>query len=204
MICNAMREKKRVTEDQWQGFQISCFPIWTNIFTIVTCLEAWNGKLAIHRNNPPPCVRRLERNNAWGHAKEEMIRTNLQTSRKPSYYLHKFKIATNKHPDWAEIGESACKVIENQLLVEEKSKLKDEVQELKSTISAPNHEIEALKNEINVTKNSNGLCQAKQNDKIKQVRETWETSLENKQKYASSRSSSDTDSNYPTSNCDSS
>ena len=40
----------------------------------------------------------------------------------------------NKHPDWAEIGESACKVIENQLLVEEKSKLKDEVQELKSTI----------------------------------------------------------------------
>jgi len=82
------------------------------------------------------------------------------------------RIATNKHPDWAEIGESACKVIENQLLVEEKSKLKDEVQELKSTISAPNHEIEALKNEINVTKNSNGLCQAKQNDKIKQVRET--------------------------------
>ena len=62
------------------------------------------------------------------------------------------RIATNKHPDWAEIGESACKVIENQLLVEEKSKLKDQVQELKSTISAPNHEIEALKNEINVTK----------------------------------------------------
>ena len=58
--------------------------------------------------------------------------------------------------------------------MEEKSKLKDEVQELKSTISAPNvnHEIEALKNEINVTKNSNRLCQAKQNDKIKQVRET--------------------------------
>ena len=49
-ICNTMREKKPVTEDQWQGFQISCFPIWTNIFTIVTCLEAWNGKLAIHRN----------------------------------------------------------------------------------------------------------------------------------------------------------
>ena len=81
------------------------------------------------------------------------------------------RIATNKHPDWAEIGESACKVIENQL-VEEKIKLKDEVQELKSTISAPNHEIEALKNEINVTKNSNMLCQAKQNDNIKQVRET--------------------------------
>ena len=56
--------------------------------------------------------------------------------------------------------------------MEEKSKLKDEVQELKSTISAPNHEFEALKNEINVTKNSNGLCQAKQNDKIKQVLET--------------------------------
>ena len=70
------------------------------------------------------------------------------------------------------IGESACKVIENQLLVEEKSKLKDEVQELKSTISAPNHEIEALKNKINDTKNSNRLCQAKQNDKIKQVCET--------------------------------
>ena len=51
-------------------------------FRIVTCLEAWNGKLAIHWNNPPPCVRRLERNNAWGHAKEEIIKTNLQTSRK--------------------------------------------------------------------------------------------------------------------------
>ena len=62
------------------------------------------------------------------------------------------RIATNKHPDWAKIGESACKVIENQLLVEENSKLKDQVQELKSTISAPNHEIEALKNEIKVTK----------------------------------------------------
>ena len=84
------------------------------------------------------------------------------------------RIATNKHPDWAEfeIGESACKVIENQLLVEEKSKLTDQVQELKSTISAPNHEIEALKNEINVIQNSKRLCQAKQNDKIKQVRET--------------------------------
>ena len=73
------------------------------------------------------------------------------------------RIATNKHPDWAEIGESACKVIENQLLVEEKSKLKDEVQELKSTISAPKHEMEALKNEIDVTKkNIKRLCQAKQ------------------------------------------
>ena len=68
------------------------------------------------------------------------------------------RIATNKHPDWAKSGESACKVVENQLLVEEKSKLKDEVQELKSTISAPKYEIEALKNEINVTKNMKRLC----------------------------------------------
>ena len=123
---------------------------------------------------PPPCVTRLERNNAWGHAKEEITKTNLHTSRKAKLICTNSRIATNKHPDWAEIGESACKVIENRLLVEEKSKLKDEVQELKSTISAPNHEnlIEALKNEINVTKNSKRLCQAKQNDKIKQVRET--------------------------------
>jgi len=27
MICNDMREKKPVTEDQWQGFQILCSPI---------------------------------------------------------------------------------------------------------------------------------------------------------------------------------
>ena len=96
----------------------------------------------------------------------------MHTSRKAKLICTNSRIETNKHPDWAEIGECACKVIENWLLVEEKSKLKDEVQELKSTISAPNQEIEALKNEINVTKNSKRLCQAKQNDKIKQVRET--------------------------------
>ena len=159
-------------------------------------------------NTPPLWVTRLERNNAWGYAKEEIIKQTCRPQEKPSYYLHKFKIATNKHPDWAEIGESACKVIENQLLVEEKSKLKDEVQELKSTISAPKHEMEALKNEINVTKKSiKRLCQAKQ--KWQDKTGTWNMRDQyrkqtNKQKYASASSGSDTDSNYSTSNCDSS
>ena len=71
MTWNAMREgKKAVTEDQWQNFQISCYSIQTNLLESSPVLKLEMGSWPF-TETPPPCVRRLERNNAWGHAKED-------------------------------------------------------------------------------------------------------------------------------------
>ena len=75
------RKKKVVTEGQWQGFQISCYPIRTNLLESSPVLKLEMGSWPFTETTPP-CVRRLERNNAWGHAKEEITKTNLHTSRK--------------------------------------------------------------------------------------------------------------------------
>ena len=55
MICNAMREKKKaVTEDQWQGFQISCYPIRTNLLESSPVLKLEMGSWPFTGTNMPP------------------------------------------------------------------------------------------------------------------------------------------------------
>ena len=48
------RKKKAVTEDQWQGFQISCYPIRTNLLESSPVLKLEMGSWPFTGTHTPP------------------------------------------------------------------------------------------------------------------------------------------------------